>query len=90
MRKRRSSGLKLRKNSQEQVEAGVLDIMNKSTHQNVAMGQKVITAEAEYVEVEQEWKMKEEVLIVTEEEDLVLAEIWTAEGELKIGGVAME
>lgn len=71
------------------MEAGVLDIMNSNIHQNVAMGQKVTTAEAECMIVEQDWKMKEEVLVVTEE-DLVLAEIGTAKGELKIRGVSME
>lgn len=82
-------GLELRKNYQEQVEEGVLDIMNNSIHQSIAMGQKVTTAEAECMAVEQEWKMKEEVLIITEE-GLVLAEIGTVEGEPKIGGVSME
>jgi hypothetical protein len=53
------------------VEAGVLDIMNNIFLQNVVTGQKATAAEAERVAMERERRMKEEVVIVTEE-DLVL------------------
>jgi hypothetical protein len=87
MRRRRSSGLELRKRWQERVEEGVPDITNSSIHQNVATGRKVTTAEPGRVAVEWDQGMKGGGPIVTVE--LALAWIGIAGGEQKIGEVGM-